>query len=116
MEMSEDKKIDEINEKLDKTEDYEIIINLLYQKVDLLEEIIGKLKNQNKLASKEHEERFNECEAELEKKDKIIDLMAQTMAQAGVGRRSFACDFGKECIQEGCRACIKQYFERKVEE
>lgn len=40
--MTEEENIDEIDEKLDKTEDYEIIINLLYQKVDLLESVIGK--------------------------------------------------------------------------
>lgn len=43
--MTEEEKIDEIDEKLDKTENDETIINLLYQKVDLLEEIIGKNKN-----------------------------------------------------------------------
>ncbi len=52
---------------------------------------------------------------EIEKKDKIIDKMAETMSRAGVGRRAFACDFGKECNENGCRVCIKQYFEKKVE-
>lgn len=66
---------------------------------------IGKLKNQNKLDSKEHEERFNELEADIEKKDKIIDEMANNILQ-------FRADTILPTDTEG----IKRFFERKVEE
>ncbi len=117
--MSEDKKIDEIDEKLDKTEDYEIIINLLYQKVDLLEEIIGKLKNQNKLASKEHKEKFNEFEAEIEKKGKIIDEMAGYIATLDIEEDICSKTENEHCDKMNfgeCEDCIKEYFKNKVEE
>ncbi len=50
--MTEEYCINEIDGRLDKTEDYEIIINLLYQKVDLLESIIGKKNKTIDLISK----------------------------------------------------------------
>lgn len=90
--MIEEEKIDEIDEKLDKTENDETIINLLYQKVDLLEEIIGKNKN---LIQKQQEE--------IEKKDKIIDEMANYI---------YSVDYRSECGNS--RKQIKQYFESKV--
>lgn len=80
--MSEEEKIKEIDNKLDKIEDNETTINLLYQKVDLLEGIIGKQKS------------------ELEKKDKVIDLMAKAWKQDDT-----------RTVEE-----IIKYFERKVEE
>lgn len=52
----------------------------------------------------------------IQRKDKQIDLMANTIAQAGVGRRAFTCDFGKECDQNGCRICIKKYFKKQAKE
>ena len=45
------------------------VLNLVEKKDDKIE----KLKKQNKLVSKEHEERFNEFEAEIEKKNKTIN-------------------------------------------
>lgn len=55
---------------------------------------------------------------EIEKKDKIIDEMVICMEQAGTGRRGFSCIFreSKECNENGCRVCIKEYFKKKVEE
>lgn len=54
----EENRIDEIDEKLDKTEDDEIIINLLYEKVNLLESIIGK-KNKEIAKLKKSNEQMN---------------------------------------------------------
>ncbi len=93
------------------------VLNLLKKKADK----INKLKKQNKLASKEHEERFNEFEAEIEKKDKIIDLMSRYIykredSTVNIGR--IYCP-EKDCDdinrEVNCDTCIKQYFERKVE-
>lgn len=73
---------------------------------------IDKLKNQNKLASEEHEKRFNKFEAELEKKDKIIDEMASCIDINGLD-----IDCSSLCIHENCEEeCIKEYFEKKMEE
>lgn len=54
--------------------------------------------------------------AEIEKKDKIIDLMADFMYKTGTGRRALSCMFRQndECNENGCKYCIKKYFERKV--
>lgn len=62
---------------------------------------------------------IKEKNAEIEKKDKIIDLMAEWISE----RCLYIDDYGNSCeiIQdscnkkENCELCIKQYFERKVE-
>lgn len=59
---------------------------------------------------------------ETEKKDKIIDLMAAFIDEISEyytkieGKNNDFCD--EKCIDKNidCRDCIKQYFERKVEE
>ena len=61
--------------------------------------------------------RIKEKNAEIEKKDKIIDLMAEWISE----RCLYIDDYGNSCeiIQdscnkkENCELCIKQYFERK---
>lgn len=78
---------------------------LILKLIENQQKQIKKLKNQNKLASEEHEKRFNEFEAEIEKKDKIIDLMAHNILQ-------FRADTILPTDIEG----IKRFFERKVEE
>ena len=47
-----------------------------------------------------------------------IDLMADFINKTGAARRAFSCTFRKndECNENGCRHCIKQYFERKARE
>ena len=49
-------------------------------------------------------------------KDKIIDLMADLMYKTGTGRRALSCMFRQndECNENGCRYCIKQYFEKQA--
>lgn len=92
--MIEEENIDEIDEKLDKTEDYEIIINLLYQKVDLLESII-------------------------ERKDRQIDLMADTILEDTLKLDTYWCNGcfkTAECPYKKPKDCIKQYFKKQVKE
>ena len=57
---------------------------------------------------------------ELNKKDKQIDLMANSILAREIGKNS--CQFNKTCtkFEKGrdihCKHCIEQYFERKVED
>lgn len=70
-------------------------------------------------ALQEVEKENQKLKTELEKKDKIIDEMAEYLA---------SIDFDKHCVEvricigcpkeddlDGYMQCIKQYFERKVE-
>lgn len=64
-------------------------------------------------------ETAKKLQAELEKKDNIINLMAKKMAFEGTGKKLFSCDFRietGECDENGCECCIKKYYEKKVEE
>ena len=64
------------------------------------------------------------CEKETEKKDKIIDLIAKyinylsdELVQA-TGKNELEFCNGNKCCKDSnysCEECIKQYFERKVE-
>lgn len=47
------------------------------------------------------------------KKDKMIDLMAVEIGD--ISNNSY-CNSTKECNDEACKNCIKEYFERKVED
>lgn len=49
---------------------------------------------------------------------KQIDLMAEFMYRTGTGRRAFSCTFRKndKCDENGCRHCIKQFFEQQAKE
>ena len=46
---------------------------------------------------------------------KQIDLMADFIDKTGAGRRAFSCTFRKndECNENGCKYCIKKYFDLK---
>ena len=59
---------------------------------------------------------IKEQQEKLEKKDKIIDLMADFMYKTGTGRRALSCMFRQndECNENGCIYCIKQYFADKA--
>lgn len=48
---------------------------------------------------------------EIEKKDKIIDLMAEYINEIDVSEE--ICE-GKTMCDENCKECIKQYFESKA--
>lgn len=51
--------------------------------------------------------------SEIQKKDKQIDLMVEYIDKIDVSED--ICE-GKTMCDENCKDCIKQYFERKVEE
>ena len=68
---------------------------------------------------------LKEKENEIEKKDKVINLMAEYINHLSdklvqtTGRNEFEfCDENKCCkdSEYSCEQCIKQYFERKSEE
>lgn len=88
---------------------YETVLNL-----------IQKLHKENKHIHSEldkQQEKINNYAKEIEKKDKQIDLMVKEFKKQF--RRSEPCDldFEMECEKyETCEECIKNYFERKVEE
>lgn len=54
----------------------------------------------------------------IKEQEKQINLMADFMYKTGTGRRALSCMFRQndKCNENGCRYCIKQYFERKVED
>ena len=137
------KKVDKLKENLEKGlyygEQYQVredikhletVLNLIEKQQAEIEDL--KWKNEIYVKSiKSHQSKIetlkrdfeivdHECsrlEKEDIKKDKIIDLMAICMEQTGTGRRSFSCIFrqNEECNENGCRICIKKYFERKIE-
>lgn len=57
---------------------------------------------------------------ELEKKDKIIDLMSYAMTHEEVPQDEYCIFRNMECEVVGgnreCKQCIKQYFERRIEQ
>ena len=57
---------------------------------------------------------LKEKDREIEKKDKIIDLMVKEINETVRGYIDY-CQFKMVC-DRNCKKCIKQYFERKVEE
>lgn len=96
--------------------DYEVtnietILNLIQKQQSKIE----KLKNQNKLASKEHEERFNEFEAKIAKKDKIIDELAARVYLTEEEREEMKKDIQNSYNAIPFSKWVKQYFEKKVE-
>ena len=71
------------------------------EKINMISEILNLVKSQAK---------------ELEKKDKMIDLMIEEYEyNARINVKNFCEEELRKdsCIQD-CRICIKQYFERKV--
>ena len=63
---------------------------------------------------------IKEQQEKMDKKDKQIDLMANSILAREIGKNS--CQFNKTCTKFEkerdihCKHCIEQYFERKVEE
>ena len=70
-------------------------------------------------ALKEVEKENQKLKTELKKKDKMIDEMAETLRYYNGMQQEqcFCIDIcgEKECDMKNCKECIKQYFERKVE-
>jgi len=78
-----------------------------------LTELSEENKKLNKLKEK-YNEQFNIIkaqQAEIEKKDKIIDLMSEYV---DFDKMDFQCS--SLCVKENCqKECIKQYFEKQIE-
>lgn len=83
-------------------------LNILKEK----DKEIEKLEKQSKNLDKQAQQYFEQTIY----LDKQIDLMAEFIEKTGAGRKAFSCTFRKndKCDENGCRHCIKQYFERKV--
>lgn len=105
---------------------FEEDLTLYFMKIVL--NLITKLKKENEhwkngFERELEDNRKNTCELLnqdliIRQKDKQIDLMADFIDKTGAGRRAFLCVFRKndECDENGCRNCIKQYFEKLAKE
>ena len=105
-------------------EDIETVLNMLKEKDEKIE-YYKKQKNYDDQFKHELLEEIrclnldkDEKDREIEKKDKIIDLMAEYIDSNNYVDNEecqFQWDFNiKKCIENGdCKDCIKQYFERK---
>lgn len=99
------------------TDDLEEILNTLKEK----DAEINKYKRKNKELSNQLLKIYKEQDnynARIEKKDKVIDLMAKYIADIDNEDICFEIE-NKHCDKNmdygECEDCIKQYFERKVE-
>lgn len=99
------------------TTDIETVLNLLKEKGTE----INKYKRKNKELSNQLLKIYKEQDnynARIEKKDKVIDLMAKYIADIDNEDICFEIE-NKHCDKNmdygECEDCIKQYFERKVE-
>lgn len=103
------------------TTDLETVLNMLKEK----DVEINKYKRKNKELSNQLLKIYKEQDnynARIEKKDKIIELMTLLMSNLDIDEeickhqvRAF-CDNKPEGVTlDVCAKCIKQYFERKVE-
>lgn len=100
------------------TDDLEEILNTLKEK----DAEINKYKRKNKELSNQLLKIYKEQDnynARIEKKDKVIDLMAKYIADIDNEDICFEIE-NKHCDKNmdygECEDCIKQYFERKVED
>ncbi len=100
------------------TTDIETVLNLLKEKGTE----INKYKRKNKELSNQLLKIYKEQDnynARIEKKDKVIDLMAKYIADIDNEDICFEIE-NKYCDKNmdygECEDCIKQYFERKVED
>ena len=107
--------------------DLDTVLFLIKENQNTIESLKEKLILENKAKNKAEEEckrlwyiSSSTCcydmQKKLSKKNKQIDLMADFMYKTGTGRRTLSCMFRQndECNENGCRYCIKQYFENKV--
>ena len=89
---------------------FETVLNMLKEKDKEIERLEKQSKNLDKQAQQYFEQTIY--------LDKQIDWMAEFIEKTGAGRKAFSCTFRKndKCDENGCRHCIKQYFERKSKE
>ena len=100
------------------TTEIETILNMLKEK----DAEINKYKRKNKELSNQLLKIYKEQDnynARIEKKDKVIDLMAKYIADIDNEDICFEIE-NKHCDKNmdygECEDCLKQYFERKVED
>ena len=126
-----------INEKIQ--EDLETVLNMLKERdkkieklrnnnKDLLRKLRNRVKEVKKLQRKDYKsivtkqgKTLEERAEQLKKKDKIIDLMAEFIKDNTLNNilienvcLKLKCN-NEECHEDDWNKCIKQYFERKVD-
>ena len=82
--------------------------------IEILLQYIKELEESNKDLDHENN-RLEKIEFERDKANKIIDLMAEEINDTDPGYNDY-CNSTKKCSEEECKNCIKQYFEKKVNE
>lgn len=110
----------------------EIVLNLLEEKdnkIAFLEQLYKKLldysdnfkkdKDVNYLDGIYYKKLVEKQQAKIENKDKIIDLMAIAIGNEPLQTEEYCIFRNFDCPAVGgnrdCKECVKQYFERKVE-
>ena len=88
---------------------------------DLLRKLRNRIKEVKKLERKDYKsivtkqgKTLEERAEQLKKKDKIIDLMANSFAEGGFYNEHCQTLIDNETCPNDCDKCVKQYFERKV--
>ena len=119
-------KTDNLEEVIVSTKTIETVLNILKEKIAEVEIHTGlehfyKKEDLDKLELlREANAKIKEKDKEIEKKDKQIDLMAYAMTHEEVPQDEYCIwrDMSCEVVggNKACKDCIKQYFERKVEE
>lgn len=125
--------IEEIDKKLDMIENDEMTINLLYEKIDLLDDMLKEKEEEINFLKVELEEKREENmeniakiinrENAIEKQHKIIDLMSIFISNLDIDEKickyqvvAFCDDKPEGVAIDVCAKCIRQYFENKVKE
>lgn len=97
----------------------EVVLNHLEKYRDLYMQSLANNLNQslkNREMSNEQLEALNEgWKLEVEKQEKMIELMVEYLNFYGVEDDICTDELSKDC-NENCKQCIKQYFEKKAEE
>ena len=110
-------------EKVNKASDIEFYLRIALNLIQRQQEEIDNLKKQNTHQSKEIKKAVDytfELNKENEKKDKIIDAMAEEIDKTTSEKYKIKhiCEDGKcgyeECHEDDWNECIKRYFEMKV--
>lgn len=104
------------------------VLNMLKEKDKEIEKLKKQSRNLDKEAQAYLEELvgdkgmkervIKQLQVEIEKKNKQIDLMAETIFDDTIKLKTFWCNGCteiKECPYEEPKKCIKQYFERRIE-
>lgn len=116
--MTEEEAIEKLKETQDSylKDELDLAIETVLKLLEKKDKAIEQLKSINKFQSKDIKEAVDytfELNAEIEKKDKIIDLMAEHIKITA----EYECP-SKDCEDNGsitCADCIKEYFTKKVE-